>query len=350
MQSKLVKNFKNFIFQEKLFSGGESLVVGISGGADSVCLVELLLAVQKKFDLEIKLVHINYHLRGEESDGDEKFVREFAKGKGLELEVVQYVEIIDTKPPKVLVPRTLTPFTQGVEDSANLEERLRDFRYEVFEKIREEQECDWIVVGHHQDDQVETFLMNLFRGAGIEGLKGMKVISENRKILRPLLKFNKIEIKEFLDSIEQEWREDESNKDNTFLRNRIRNELIPEIEQKYSSNFGKRVGGVTKQLQCSLKITEEVIGTAYESVVNKKDTLLIVDVEKFSSLNSEVKPLVFREIVKEIKGNLKNISENNYREFEKIVKSEKGKRQEMKIGKLRFEKVGNQLKVATLNG
>jgi tRNA(Ile)-lysidine synthase len=325
MQSKLVKNFKNFIFQEKLFSGGESLVVGISGGADSVCLVELLLAVQEKFDLEIKLVHINYHLRGEESDRDEKFVREFAEKRSLELEVVDYEELSAS--------------------GKNNEELWRNFRYKVFEKIRKEQDAKWTVVGHHQDDQVETFLINLFRGAGVEGLKGMKVVSEKRKILRPLLSFSKVELKAFLESIDQEWREDKSNEDNIFLRNRIRNELIPEIEERYSSNFKKRVGGVTKQLQDNLKITEIVTGVAYENVVIKKDNSWIIDVENFLSLDEEIKPLVFREVVKEAKGDLKNISENNYREFEKIMKSKKGKRQEMKIQNLKFEKVGNNLKI-----
>ncbi len=359
MQSKLVKNFKNFIFQEKLFSGGESLVVGISGGADSVCLVELLLSVQKKFDLEIQLVHINYHLRGKESDGDEQFVREFAREKGLELEVVQYVESrkskVESYSPQVDQPRRLPVGEAGLKSlssrivkSGNLEEGLRDFRYKVFEKIGEEKKADWIVVGHHQDDQVETFLINLFRGAGIEGLKGMKVISEKRKILRPLLNFSKSELKEFLENIGQIWREDKSNKDNTFMRNRIRNELIPEIEEGYSSNFKKRVGGMTKQLQNNLKITERIIGVTYESVVNKKSSLLEIDVEKFLSLGKEIRSLIFRKIVRETKGDLKNISESNYREFEKIMESKKGKRQEMKIGKLKFEKINNRIIVKHL--
>jgi len=415
MSSKLVKNFKNFVFRERLFFGGEKLVVGVSGGADSVVLVKLLLEIKKKFDLELLLVHINYHLRGEESDGDEKFVREFAEKNGLRLEVVDYddrvlerieeqnatkfseaaphprfaraeeqlaplynrglqkLEVVDymeyakKKPPKVFVPQTLTPFTQGVEASTNLEERLRDFRYGVFENIRrgnnfssgstagkpvveslEEtlpKRFDWVVVGHHQDDQVETFLMNLFRGAGVDGLSGMKTKDKDRKLLRPLLEFNKKEIKDFLLNIGQEWREDKSNSDNSFLRNRIRNELIPEIEKSYSKKFKEKVGGVMGQLQEANDIVEGAVNIAMTEVVTSGSGSeeLNIDVEKYRKLSEGIKPLVFRELVRRLKGNLKNISKNNYWEFEKIMRSDKGKRQVMKIGKLKFEKVGSKL-------
>ncbi len=362
MKSKLVKNFKNFIFQEKLFSGGEGLIVGISGGADSVCLVELLLAVQKKFDLELRLVHINYHLRGKNSDKDEEFVREFAEEKNLKLDVVDYKEDIKSDT-EMSIPSDDRGRKLKVVDCAgenkgqckndsrqsvfsnNLEERLRDFRYEVFEKVRVENKADWIVVAHHRDDQVETFLMNLFRGAGVEGLKGMRIKSEQRRILRPLLNFGKDNLKEFLESIEQGWREDKSNGDNTFLRNRIRNELIPEIEKDYSSNFKERISSVTSQLQDNLKITERVVDAAYEDVVKGKDKLLLIDVEMFVLLRGEVKALVFRRIIKRMKGNLKNISENNYFEFEKIMESKKGKRQKMRIGELRFEKIKEKMSI-----
>jgi tRNA(Ile)-lysidine synthase len=362
MKSKLVKNFKNFIFQEKLFSGGESLIVGISGGADSVCLVVLLLAVQKKFDLELRLVHINYHLRGKNSDKDEEFVREFAEEKNLRLDVVDYREDIKSDT-KMSIPSDDWGRKSKVVDCAgenkgqgkndrwqavfsnNLEERLRDFRYEVFERVRTENKAEWIVVAHHRGDQVETFLMNLFRGAGVEGLKGMQIKSEQRRILRPLLNFSKDDLKEFLKNIEQGWREDRSNEDNVFLRNKIRNKLIPEIESEYSLRFAERIEGITKQLQNNLKITERVVDAAYEDVVKEKDKLLLINAEMFLLLRGEVKALVFRRIVKKMKGDLKNISEGNYREFKKIMESKKGKRQKMKIGKLKFEKIGVVLKI-----
>lgn len=340
MKSKLVKNFKNFIFQEELFEGSERLVVGISGGADSVCLAELLLAVQEKFDLELQLVHINYHLRGRESDEDEKFIRKFVKERGLELDVVNYVKA-----------------SEG--GSNNFEEQLRNFRYKVFENIRVESKFDFVVVAHHQDDQVETFLMNLFRGSGIDGLKGMMIKNEETKILRPLLNFGKQEIKEFLQSIGQEWREDKSNKDNTFLRNRIRNELISEIEKRYSSGFKERVSGVMRQLQKHSILIDREIEKAMKFVtISSSNDLsltvlqsdegmdkMIIDVGKYRDLSESIKSLVFRKIVKILRGDLKNISRNNYLEFEKIMRSDKGKRQIMEMRGIKFEKIGKKMKI-----
>ena len=319
MKSNLIKIFKNFIFQEKIFSREDKLVVGISGGADSVCLVELLLLIQEKFNLELYLVHINYHLRGKESDKDEKFVIEFAEKKGLGLSIINY--------------------EKQDSESSNLEEAFRDFRYSIFEKIREGRQFDWVVVAHHQDDQVETFLINLFRGAGINGLKGMKIINDERKILRPLLGFSKKDIKDFLQSIKQEYREDKSNQDNTFLRNKIRNELIPEIEKDYSSKFKDRISNATKQLRGYLNIVEQLIDEAYVEVTEGVDGRQIkIDVERYGKLKKEIKPLVFRKIVKTLKGDLNNVTQNNYLEFEKIVRSKKGKQQVMQLRGLKFER------------
>jgi tRNA(Ile)-lysidine synthase len=173
----------------------------------------------------------------------------------------------------------------------------------------------------------------------------MQIKSEQRRILRPLLNFSKDDLKEFLKNIEQGWREDRSNEDNVFLRNKIRNKLIPEIESEYSLRFAERIEGITKQLQNNLKITERVVDAAYEDVVKEKDKLLLINAEMFLLLRGEVKALVFRRIVKKMKGDLKNISEGNYREFKKIMESKKGKRQKMKIGKLKFEKIGVVLKI-----
>ncbi len=326
MQNTLVKNFKNFLFREELFSGGEKLVVGISGGADSVGLVRLLLAVEKKFDLQLHLVHINYNLRGEDSKGDENFVRDFAKEYNLTLDVINYKE--------------------GLKKGKNLEEYLRDFRYEQFEKIRDEKNFDWTIVAHHQDDQIETFLINLFRGAGVDGLKGMLIKDQERRIIRPALNFSKKDIIEFLEATGQNWREDHTNRENVFLRNKIRNILIPIIEKEYSPQFKQKVANMTTQLQKYFSLTNIIVEDEMKTVIKTKNKGgVVVDVKKYLALDSGLRALVFRKIIKEINGNLKNISQGNYFEFEKIMKSEKGKNQMMTIGDLRFERIENEVRL-----
>jgi tRNA(Ile)-lysidine synthase len=326
MHSNLVKKFKDFLWRERLFVGGEKIIIGISGGADSVCLVELLSAVQNKFGLRLQLVHINYHLRGKASDEDEQFVKEYAQKNSLELEVVNYIEGNNKQ--------------QKVEkiSGGNLEEKLREFRYEAFERIRREKKFDWIAVGHHQDDQVETFLLNLFRGAGGKGLSGMKIKDEQRKLLRPLLNFSKQEIVEFLQSIKWDWREDKSNQDDNFLRNKIRHQLIPKIEAEYSPQFKQRISDTTRQLQEYQTIIQDVVNKNYSEVVGKKNDLkFTLNIPKYKKLSVELKPLIFRQIIQNLKGNLKNITNANYQEFQKIIQSTKGKKQKMHFGEIRID-------------
>lgn len=331
MQNTLVKKFKNFLFQEELISREDKLIVGISGGSDSVGLVKLLLAVKEKFDLQLHLVHINYNLRGEDSKGDENFVRDFAKEYNLTLDVINYKE--------------------GLKKGKNLEEYLRDFRYEQFEKIRDEKKFDWTVVAHHQDDQIETFLINLFRGAGVDGLKGMLTKDLERKIIRPVLNFSKKEIVEFLEAIGQDWREDHTNRENVFLRNKIRNILIPIIEKEYSPQFKQRVASMTTQLQEYFSLTNTIVEDAIKTVVEteNKDGV-VMNVKKYLALDSGLRALIFRRIIKKVNGSLKNVNRGNYFEFEKIMKSNKGKNQVMTIGDLGFERIGNEVRLFDKKG
>jgi len=295
------------------------------------------------------LVHINYHLRGEESDGDEEFVREFAERNGLEVEVVDYVKSkVKSQKSKVQSQNSKVKSLKlkGHKISNNLEERLRDFRYGIFEEIRKERQFDWIAVGHHQNDQGETFLMNLFRGAGIDGLSGMAVKDKKRKIIRPLLDFSKNELINYLQSIQQGWREDKSNQDLDLLRNKIRQQLIPLLQKEYSPQLLKQISRTARQLQDYKEVLRPLILENKEKVVNRGERgNVLVNVENFRKMSAGMQSLIFREIIKELKGDLKNITEANYLEFQKIINSRKGKNQVMQIGGLKFKKKGNEMEI-----
>ena len=145
MSNFFIKKLQNYIFQEKLLEQKDKVIIGISGGPDSIGLVLALKKLQLKYLLKLQLVHVNYHQRGEESNQDEKFVRDFAEKNELELKVIQYSEFLET---------------------GNLEEQLRDFRYQKFEEIRKKINFDKVAVAHHLDDQPETFFMNMLREIG----------------------------------------------------------------------------------------------------------------------------------------------------------------------------------------
>lgn len=183
------------------------LILALSGGIDSMVLADMLLHSKADF----VLAHCNFHLRGEESDGDEKFVRDYAERKGLTL----YVKQFDT-------------LNYAEEHKLSIEMAARELRYAWFEELRQQLNYDYIAVAHHADDQLETFFINLLRGAGIRGLKGMQKV--NGHIIRPLLDIPRTEILQYAVERHLEWREDHTNAETLYLRNKIRHELLPVID------------------------------------------------------------------------------------------------------------------------
>ena len=191
----------------KPYIENKKVILALSGGIDSMVLTDLLLKAKADF----VVAHCNFHLRGEESDGDEQFVRVFAERNGLKL----YVKQFDT-----------TGYAK--EHGVSIEMAARDLRYPWFEELRQQLGYDNIAVAHHADDQLETFFINLLRGAGLRGLKGMQPV--NGHIIRPLLDFSREEIHQYAIENGIKWREDHTNAETLYLRNKIRHELLPVID------------------------------------------------------------------------------------------------------------------------
>lgn len=184
------------------------LLVAVSGGLDSVALTHLC----KQLGLDISLAHCNFHLREEESDSDEEFVLELADS--LELEV--FVEHFDT-------------ITYAEEHKVSIQMAARELRYHWFEELRDSLDFDYIVTAHHANDNLETFLINLIRGTGLDGLTGIPL--RNEFVLRPLLPFSRAEIEVFANNNKLEWKEDSSNASTKYMRNKIRHEVVPVLEE-----------------------------------------------------------------------------------------------------------------------
>lgn len=322
-----VKKVQNFAFHNKLFFRGEKILIGISGGPDSICLSRVFLKLQKHFDLELALLHVNYGLRGEESEKDEEFVREFARENGLELKVVQFKE-------------TQSLSSDGSGKKENLEAQMRDFRYAQFEQLAKEEGFARIALAHNADDQVETFLMNLFRGSGAKGLSAMK--PKRGKIIRPLLFVSKKEILAYLEKDGQKYRTDESNFDERFLRNKIRHKLIPILEE-YSPQLRDRILQVTANLCDESGVVEEIVEKKYNKIVQNNKGKYLVLTSELVKCSLGMRKLLFRRILKSIKGELRNVSTNNFFEFNKILESEKSKNQHCSMNGTRIERRGEEI-------
>ena len=374
MNNKLIKRFKNICWREELFNSGDKLVVAFSGGSDSVALTELLLAGRQKWNLELVLVHINYHQRGEESEEDERFGREFARQRKIKFITVDYPigqkecrrknQVKIQKPEEEtdkekkekesyqkeeLKEKILTKCQAKIQQIKNREKRWREFRYCVLEEIRCAERAAWVLTAHHRDDQVETFWLNLYRGAGVVGLSGMKLQDRERKLLRPLLYFSKAELKNFLKQCQQKWREDSSNANQDFFRNKIRHGLIPYLRQEYGTTWEKHLTDSMQHLQAFRELWSPLIKEKSAEVTHGdiSEQKVVVDRKSFLNLAPILRPLIFRHLLNKILGNLDGITENHYQEFWKVVRSQKGKNQTVKTKKYTILRQGDKITIKT---
>ena len=204
----MLDQFQAYFNRYHLLSEGDKVVLALSGGIDSMVMADLLLKTKVQF----VAAHCNFHLRGEESDGDEQFVREFAEKHGVQC----FVKHFETE-------------KYAAENGISIEMAARDLRYTWFEELRQQLNYDKIAVAHHADDQSETFFINLLRGAGLRGLKGMQ--PQNGVIIRPLLWASREQIHQYAIENQITWREDHTNAEKVYLRNKIRNQLLPAFDE-----------------------------------------------------------------------------------------------------------------------
>lgn len=220
--NKNVKNKISDLF--KLKKSTLSLGVGLSGGVDSVVLADILLKIYRETNFINKLffIHFNHNLRGKESDKDEEFVKAFSKKND-----VKHISI------------ALDVNKYSVDNDKTIEESARILRYEYFSEIREKNKIDYICLAHHKDDIVETVLFNIFRGTGLAGLTSLKMIRDY--YFRPILDFTKVEIAKYAEENSLEFRQDKTNFENEFSRNKIRNIIIPSIEENLNRKISNSI-------------------------------------------------------------------------------------------------------------
>ena len=204
----LMKKVKEFIEKEDLFSKQDKILVALSGGADSVALTRILITL----GYHCEAAHCNFELRGEESDRDEDFVRNFCRSLNIKCHSIHF----ETR-------------RYAAQQSISIEMAARELRYNWFSKICEESDCQVVAVAHHKDDSVETMLLNLIRGTGINGLLGIR--PKNGNVVRPLLCASRQEVVAYLHRMNQTYVTDSTNLEDEYTRNKIRLNLLPLMEE-----------------------------------------------------------------------------------------------------------------------
>ncbi|RAV30159.1 tRNA lysidine(34) synthetase TilS [Sinomicrobium soli] len=259
--SRMLAWFKEHIRNSFPFLEEAGLLVAVSGGIDSVVLARLCHTA----GLKMALVHCNFHLRGEDSNGDEDFVRALAEELG--------------------VPVFTTSFRTEEYAAArgiSIQIAARELRYDWFGKVLDAEGYDYLLTAHHADDMLETFLINLSRGTGIEGLAGIPAV--NGKIARPLLPFSREQLFGYLQENGWTWREDGSNADTKYLRNRIRHRVVPELKQ-LSQGFLEQFGRTQRHLRECEQILEGHMDAVRDRVFFRKGERWTVAVDDLKALD-----------------------------------------------------------------
>ncbi len=249
----MLAEFLHFVKSQQLFERSEPLLVAVSGGKDSVCLAHLLSLAEYNFSI----AHCNFKLRGNESDEDALFVKQFATTLGVnyfekEFNTTQYAE----------------------ENKLSIQEAARELRYKWFRELKEQHSFSKILTAHHQDDSVESFFINLFRTSGLAGLTGIAVVSND--IVRPLLFASRLEIEKHITTFKLSYREDSSNLATDYLRNKIRHELIP-VVQKLDNRSYKGLLQSIEYLKNDYTLFQYMLHKEASTFVRKAGDKFIVD-------------------------------------------------------------------------
>ena len=218
----MYRTILDYIRRNRLFAPGDRVIVALSGGADSVCLLVVLNELKEELGLELKAVHVHHGLRGKEADRDRDYSRDLSARLGVSFSCVQ-------------VDAALYAGEHGM----SVEEAGRHLRYQIFEKERLDFSGTKIAVAHHRDDQAETILYNLFRGTGLKGLGGMRPLRD--RIVRPLLCVGREEILAYLEEKRISYCEDSTNAQTDYVRNRIRRRILPEIREEVNRRAGESI-------------------------------------------------------------------------------------------------------------
>ena len=286
---KLENKVIDTINKYELIENGDKIVIGVSGGPDSMCLLNILKDLRKIFKFEIVVAHVNHMIRKEAKD-DENYVKEYCKNNNIEF----YSKSIE-------VEKIANNEKKGTEETG------RKVRYNFFEQVLKITNSNKIAIAHNKNDNAETIIMNVLRGSGISGLKGIEAKKDN-KYIRPLIECERCNIEEYCKEKNLEPRIDKTNFENIYTRNKIRNIVIPYIKEEFNSN----VIDTLIRLSDLIKQEDEYLNFQVKKIYNeiclgKKEKEIILDLKMFNKQEQVIKSRLLLYTITELMGSAEGV-------------------------------------------
>ena len=307
MEKVLRKKLEEFVEKNDLIHRGDAIVIGLSGGADSVCLLHLLSELSGDWGLSLRVLHVHHGIRGGEADRDAEFAEKMAAGMGLPFCLVR------EDVPRLARERGLT-----------VEEAGRAARYERLEEYREKTGADRIAVAHHRNDQAETVLFQLFRGSGPRGLAGIP--AKRGFIIRPLLFAGRDEIREYLGSRGIPWLQDSTNGDLSYSRNRIRHDILPRAEEGINRQAARHIAATAEKMAQWCRYIDRAGEKAFEAIVANEGDIWYFSTERFKEEDPVIRAEILRRILERLIPGAKDIGQAHYDQMMALAGAEPGKR------------------------
>lgn len=281
------------INKHELIQKGDKIVVGLSGGPDSVCLLHILSRLKEELDLEIYAAHLNHQIRGIEAQKDAFYISKLCEEMGItffikSINVPEYCE----------------------KNGVSIEEGARKLRYEMFYEIKNNTRANKIAIGHNLNDQAETILMRMMRGTGLQGLKGIEYIRDG-VIIRPILNIERNDIEEYCKQNKLNPRIDKTNLESIYTRNKIRLELIPYMKDNFNSNIIESIVRMGNSLRSDNDYIESEALIKFKEVSNIKSDSVEINLKPYINLHNSMKVRILRNSIKHILGDANFIDQRH---------------------------------------
>lgn len=301
LEEKVRKTIREYNLIEK----NDSIVVGVSGGPDSMTLLSILLKLKEEFNLKIYVAHVNHMLR-KNAIKDEEYVKEFCEKNNIEI---------------LIKKANISEIAQ--KEKIGLEEAGRNVRYNFFEEVLKNTESNKIAIAHNLNDKVETIIMNTLRGSGVSGLKGIE--AKRKKYIRPLIEIERYEIEKYCIENKINPRHDESNDDNTYTRNKIRNIVIPYIKNEFNPNIIKTLNRLSEIIKEEDEYVQSETEKIFKEILltNEKNKIEF-DPRKFNEQEKVIQKNLILLAIKKVKGSTQGIEKVNIDDIIKLCNNNIG--------------------------